>query len=152
MKLTHSVLSLSLAAGLVGSVAAYRATAGEVEPEPASATPSAVSTAPARQLVVAGTTFAWAPCEPGARLERGTCVTDVVRTVVVPAAVVPGAVTVQPVAQTDGREDGDDREDVYEQEDADDDDRDDGEDHEDDEDGDDHEDEDHEDEDEGDDD
>jgi len=132
MKLTHSVLSLSLAAGLVGSVAAYRATAGEVEPEPASATPSAVSTAPARQLVVAGTTFAWAPCEPGARLERGTCVTDVVRTVVVPAAVVPGAVTVQPVAQTDGREDGDDREDVYEQEDADDDDRDDGEDHEDD--------------------
>ncbi|MDP2774736.1 MAG: hypothetical protein Q8O61_14380 [Nocardioides sp.] len=102
MKLTHSVLSLTLAAGLVGSVAAYRATAGEIEPEPAAAPSSAVSTTPARQLVLPGTTFAWAPCKPGARLERGTCVTDVVRTVVLPAAV-PAASTVR----TDEREDAD---------------------------------------------
>lgn len=87
MKITHSVLSLALVAGLAGSVAAYRAAAGDVEPAPAP--PTAVSAAPAQQLEVPGTKFTWAPCTPGARLEGGTCVVEVVRTVVVPASVTP---------------------------------------------------------------
>lgn len=92
MKLTHSVLSLTLAAGLAGSVAAYRATSGEVVPTPPA--PAAQSSPPTRQVVVPGTRFAWAPCKPGSHLEHGTCVVEVVRTVVLPAAV--------PVAQTGG--------------------------------------------------
>lgn len=92
MKLTHSVLSLTLAAGLAGSVAAYRATSGDVAPAPPA--PAAQSSPPARQVVVPGTRFGWAPCQPGSHLEHGTCVVEVVRTVVLPAAV--------PASQTGG--------------------------------------------------
>lgn len=92
MKLTHSVLSLTLAAGLAGSVAAYRATSGDVAPTPPA--PAAQSSPPARQVVVPGTRFGWAPCQPGSHLEHGTCVVEVVRTVVLPAAV--------PASQTGG--------------------------------------------------
>lgn len=159
MKLTHSVLSLTLAAGLAGSVAAYRATSGEVEPIPPAS--AAQASPPARQVVVPGTRFGWAPCQPGSHLEHGTCVVEVVRTVVLPAAVPasqtgggsaslpvrdsgqeeesesPESEEAEPEGQDDARDDGE-AEGAHEEDDADE--SDDGEDSEDTEDGDDQED------------
>ena len=76
MKLiTAGLTSVILAAGGAGSVQAYRVTAEPAE-EVVSATPPR-----AKQRTV----VQWAPCEAPSRLDNGTCVTDVVRTVVRPA-------------------------------------------------------------------
>lgn len=80
------VLVASIALGGAGAVVVYRAVAGP--PVPTATTPSPEVTrddAPAGKPKVR-----FAPCEPPAVLEAGVCVTDVVRTVVVPAAPAPG--------------------------------------------------------------
>jgi hypothetical protein len=71
--ISAGITSAILAAGVVGSVAAYRNQAA-----PAS---EVVPVRPAAQRTV----VQWAPCQPPSRLENGVCVTDVVRTVVRPA-------------------------------------------------------------------
>jgi hypothetical protein len=83
--ISAGVLSAILVAGVAGSFAAYRSqTAQDVSVE----RPAAVSApaAPVAQAVHPGTKFRWAPCPKGSTLVRRACVTDVVRTVVVPAA------------------------------------------------------------------
>jgi len=79
--ISAGVTSAILAAGLAGSVAAYRgqaARAGEVVPVKFSE-PAAV--------------VKWAPCQAPSQLEDGVCVTDVVRTVVRPAPPAPPPTT-----------------------------------------------------------
>jgi hypothetical protein len=99
------IASAFLAVGLAGSVAAYRTAAG-VGPEEPGRT-AASTAAPAAQVVQPGTRFRWAPCPPPSHLEDGVCVTEVVRTVVVPppAASQPGPAA----ARLDGDDEGDDR-------------------------------------------
>jgi hypothetical protein len=84
MKLiTAGVTSAVLVAGLAGSVAAYRSQTGGLEPEPrpvAQQSDASLEAEPQQPEV------RWAPCPDGSRLERGACVTDVLRTVVVPGA------------------------------------------------------------------
>jgi hypothetical protein len=84
MKLiTAGVTSAVLVAGLAGSVAAYRSQTGGLEPEPrpvAEQSDASLEAEPQQPEV------RWAPCPGASRLERGACVTDVVRTVVVPGA------------------------------------------------------------------
>ena len=88
---SHSVgiVSVFLAIGLAGSAAAYRAASvdtGDTRPKAAAAAPRAKAPA---QVVRPGSRFRWAPCAAGAHLEHGVCVTEVVRTVVVPAPPAP---------------------------------------------------------------
>lgn len=85
-----SVTSVMLAAGIAGSVAAYRTQAGA--PETIRPTAPTAPAAPAASRHGAGATHhqqrprvRWAPCPAGSTLEQGTCVTDVVRTVVLSA-------------------------------------------------------------------
>jgi len=81
MKLiTAGVTSAILVVGLAGSVAAYRTQVGEAEPVARPTAVRSVQKSPSEQP----STVRWAPCPDRARLERGVCVTDVVRTVVVP--------------------------------------------------------------------
>jgi hypothetical protein len=83
MKLiTAGLTSTVLAIGLVGSLAAYRSQVGEIESvERSTAGPPRVGGGVEQPR----TEVRWAPCRDGSRLERGVCVTDVVRTVVLPA-------------------------------------------------------------------
>jgi len=124
MKLIYAgMTSAVVAAGLVGSVAAYRS-----QTEPVS---KAVSVQHAKPEAV----VQWAPCKEPSKLEDGVCITDVVRTVMRPAPPVsaPAAPsysavttpsyaarygTTSPVGVREGdddayedREDGEDRED-----------------------------------------
>lgn len=93
---THSVgiVSVSLAIGLAGSAAAYRAASVDTpDARPRAAAVTAPRPEAPAQVVRPGSRFRWAPCAAGAHLENGVCVTEVVRTVVVPAPpapVVPG--------------------------------------------------------------
>ncbi|MBS2938440.1 hypothetical protein KDN32_11865 [Nocardioides sp. J2M5] len=100
--LTAGVVSALLAAGTAGSVAAYRSQAGvDVVTRPAAQeTPGAPATTDAqpRQRV------RWAPCPAGSVLERGTCVTDVVRTVVLPST--PQPAPASPAGAVRGSDDG----------------------------------------------
>lgn len=81
------IMVTTLAAGLVGSAFAYQlASADNAGKSPASV--SAAQPPAGAQVVRPGTRFKWAPCRPNSRLEKGVCVTDVVRTVVIPGPVV----------------------------------------------------------------
>lgn len=81
------IMVTTLAAGLVGSAFAYQlASADNAGKSPTSV--SAASPRAGAQVVRPGTRFKWAPCLPNSRLEKGVCVTDVVRTVVIPGPVV----------------------------------------------------------------
>lgn len=74
MKLIYAgVTSAVIAAGLVGSVAAYRS-----QTEPVTKTVSVQQPKP-RAVVQ------WAPCKAPSKLEDGVCITDEVRTVMRPA-------------------------------------------------------------------
>lgn len=100
--LTAGVVSALLAAGTAGSVAAYRSQAGvDVVTRPAAQeTPEAPVTAhgqPRQRM-------RWAPCPAGSVLERGTCVTDVVRTVVLPST--PQPAPASPAGAVRGSDDG----------------------------------------------
>lgn len=76
------LVTAALVVGLAGSVTAYRSAAdGEAATTlvPSASTAPAPPSRPAREAGVR-----WAPCTPPAELVRGVCVTEVVRTVVVP--------------------------------------------------------------------
>lgn len=89
MKLiTAGLTSAILATGLVGSVAAYRSQVGEIESvERPTAAPSSASAGAEQPR----TKVRWAPCHDGSRLEKGACVTDVIRSVVIPTPAQPPA-------------------------------------------------------------
>ncbi len=79
------VLAAVVAAGLMGGVAAYR-----VASEPAPAAPAASAAVPTASTAPAArahrrTVVRWAPCKPPAVRQGKACVTEEVRTVVVPA-------------------------------------------------------------------
>jgi len=85
--LTAGLTSTILATGLVGSVAAYRSQVGQAETVER---PTQVQTARAAGSEPPRTIVRWAPCPGTSRLEKGVCVTDVTRTVVVPAVSAAG--------------------------------------------------------------
>ena len=101
-RLSVGILSAAALAGLAGSTVAYGwGSAGAGTPAPLSSSRSAER--PHAQVVRPGTHFRWAPCVAPAHLEHGVCVTDVVRTVVVPAPAAPAAATpAAPSATTQG--------------------------------------------------
>src|SRR5687768_6619192 len=90
--LTVAVLSAAVAAGTGGAVVAYDLATPPVRSADETTTP----TQPANKSQRQPTRPRFAPCTPPAKLERGTCVTDEVRTVVLPAP----QVQTQPVQQT----------------------------------------------------
>lgn len=90
--LTVAVLSAAVAAGTGGAVVAYDLATATVQ----SADPTTASSQPVDHNVGRVARARFAPCTPPAKLERGTCVTDEVRTVVLPAA----QVQTLPVPQT----------------------------------------------------
>ncbi|MCW2765171.1 MAG: hypothetical protein JWO11_1130 [Nocardioides sp.] len=113
MKLiTVGLMSAALAAGSGASALTYQLASSVAAPatsvaQRAPVLTSSVEPVAAVQAVRPGTTFRWAPCRAPAQLERGVCVTDVVRTVVVSApapqpAAPPPAAPVVPAAPTGG--------------------------------------------------
>ena len=133
MRPSTAVLSLvTLAAGAGGGWAAYELAAGDGEPTGASGTTgttAVVDEAPA--TVVPGTRLRWAPCRPPAELQGNTCVTSVVRTVVLPGPAAaaatspapPKAASVAPAAPSyqgdDDESDDDEADDDHEEDDED---------------------------------
>ena len=101
-RLSVGILSAAALAGLAGSTVAYgwgSSSAGTT----AAVSSSRSAERPHAQVVRPGTHFRWAPCVAPAHLEHGVCVTDVVRTVVVPAPAAPAAATpAAPSATTQG--------------------------------------------------
>lgn len=85
------------AVGLVGAVTAYRLALGDPDDERHRQTgvPSVAPAAATDTPTPAAPRTRWAPCEPPAELEDGVCVTEVVRTVVVPA---PSSAAARPAA------------------------------------------------------
>lgn len=87
-----AALTASLGLGTAGSVVVYRSVSG-----PAASTPAAPSTGDSTDDATdeatdeASPEVRFAPCEPPAVLERGVCVTDVVKTVEIPASGDSGA-------------------------------------------------------------
>ena len=95
------VLAAVLAVGLLGGLVAYQVASGPTGPDPSAAaatttTPAAVRTHRPRPKV------RWAPCKPPALRQGKACVTEEVRTVVVPAPPAPAAPAIRPV-RTGGR-------------------------------------------------
>jgi hypothetical protein len=85
------LLAAVVAVGLMGGVAAYR-----VASEPAPAAPAASAAVPTASTAPAArahrrTVVRWAPCKPPAVRQGKACVTEEVRTVVVPAPAPPAA-------------------------------------------------------------
>ena len=95
--ITAGVTSAMLAAGVAGSVAAYRTQAASADvTRPAAEVTSGDSAG--RTPRTAGdpdpSPVRWAPCPAGSTLEEGTCVTEVVHTVVLaPASPTTAALT-----------------------------------------------------------
>jgi hypothetical protein len=82
--LTAGVLSAILVAGIAGAFAGYRSQTNQDLP---SQRPVAVAaTHVAKAAHHQRPRVRWAPCRKGSKLEGRVCVTDVVKTVVVPAA------------------------------------------------------------------
>ena len=102
MKLIPSaVMSVAVLAGLAGSAVAYQAASappdGRAPQQVVQVTPAEAAAAPAKERV------RFAPCKRSAHLEKGVCVTDVVRTVVLPAApAAPAAPAPMPAAPAAG--------------------------------------------------
>ena len=82
-RLSAGILSAAALAGLAGSTAAYAWSSGADTPPTMS--PQRPAEHPHAPVVRSGAPIRWAPCVAPAHLEQGVCVTDVVRTVVVPA-------------------------------------------------------------------
>lgn len=87
-----ATLTASIALGAAGSVLAYRTVAGPTvessvtqQPAIAAGADPAVAAETARERPRAR----WAPCRVPAKLEKGVCVTEVVREVVVPQPAAP---------------------------------------------------------------
>lgn len=83
-----TTLTAAAVFGTVGAVAGYRALGADAAPVPASSTTTDDAT-PAADVTTPATpspTVRWAGCHDGAHLEHGVCVTEEVRTVVVPPA------------------------------------------------------------------
>ncbi|GAA3802607.1 hypothetical protein [Nocardioides panacisoli] len=90
MKLiTTGLASVLLAAGVAGSVAAYRSQSVQDVSVPTVRTTHAADPAASVAAEPRQHRTRWAPCPKGSKLEKGTCVTDVVHTVVVPAPAAP---------------------------------------------------------------
>lgn len=117
---TSLVLSAALLVGGAGGVAAFQHAA---RPDlPTSASASAAETADPAPAAATATPqparraqhrprVRWAPCPDGSSLEDGVCVTDVVRTVTVPAPAAPAVSHAGASATTQhlsGDDDGDD--------------------------------------------
>lgn len=81
--LSAGILSAAALAGLAGSTVAYAWSSGADSPPTVS--PQRSVEHPHAPVVRSGAPTRWAPCVAPAHLEHGVCVTDVVRTVVVPA-------------------------------------------------------------------
>lgn len=104
MRPNSAIVALAaLAVGVGGGSAAFRlaSTAGAATP-PATVSvvkqPAKAAHRQAPQQVVRGPRFAWAPCKPPAVRHGKVCVTQVVRTVVLPAAPVAAAPAPVPAA------------------------------------------------------
>lgn len=78
------IMSAAVLVGLGGASAAYELASGD-RPTPSSQSVSGVAPSANAQLAK----VRWAPCDPPAKLRGRVCVTDVVRTVVLPGAAVP---------------------------------------------------------------
>ena len=99
MKLTSvGILSGALAIGGAGAAAAYSAASVAPSTDPPAVARTVHHQPDRAQPARPGPRFRWAPCTPPAHLEQGTCVTDVTRTVVVPAPAPAPAPAVQPAA------------------------------------------------------
>ena len=114
---TTVVLSVALLLGAAGAVFAYDSGAHSMRANAAVSRAAATATAdavrPARHR--GGhhrTVVRWAPCPDGTALEDGVCVTDVVRTVTLPAAAAPAVShnnnTAGATQHSSGGDDGDD--------------------------------------------
>jgi hypothetical protein len=94
---TSLILSFALLIGGAGAVIAFESAANLGNAAPAASAQAApATTAATGHARAAGhrgnrhrTVVHWAPCSNGARLEAGVCVTDVVRTVTLPAPAAP---------------------------------------------------------------
>ena len=85
MRTTSALVAVAAtAAGTVGAAWAYDAAAPPEQPVPVASS----SQAPAK-VVAKRPRLVWAPCRPPAVLRAGACVTDRVRTVVLPPLPVP---------------------------------------------------------------
>jgi hypothetical protein len=93
--LSTMVLSLALLFGGAGAVFAFEGAAQPDAPRSAQAGPPAgAATADARPVAHPGrhhrrTVVRWAPCPGGTTLDEDVCVTDVVKTVTLPAQAAP---------------------------------------------------------------
>ncbi len=91
-RLSVGILSAAALAGLAGSTVAYAWGSAGTDGTAAVSRPAAQEQArPPARVVRPGAHVRWAPCVAPAHLERGVCVTDVVRTVVVPSSAAPAA-------------------------------------------------------------
>lgn len=105
------VLAAVVSVGLLGGVVAYQLASGPAGPSPsASAAPVAPVEAAAPRTRQPKPKVRWAPCKPPAVRQGKACVTEQVRTVVVPAPAAPvaprasgtrSAPAAQPVRVTD---------------------------------------------------
>ena len=112
------VLAAVVSVGLLGGVVAYQLASGPAGPSSsASAAPVTPVGATAPRTHQSRPKVRWAPCEPPAVRQGKACVTEEVRTVVVPAPAAPRSTTTrpapvaQPVRAEDDRDDSADRED-----------------------------------------
>jgi len=94
------VLAAVVAVGLLGGVAAYQLASGPAGPSPSTSAGSVAPVAPvapvAERTHRAEPRVRWAPCKPPAVLQGKACVTEEVRTVVVPAPAAPRPATARP--------------------------------------------------------
>lgn len=102
MRTTSALVAVAAtAAGTVGAAWAYDAASPPGQPVPvASSTPAQAKAVAKRPLLV------WAPCRPPAVLRWGACVTDRVRTVVLPAPPVPALPPAAPQPAATRSDDG----------------------------------------------
>jgi len=96
------VLAAVLAVGLLGGLAAYQVASGATtaSAQQASAPVAAAPAAPVARKAHQRPTVRWAPCKPPAVLRGKACVTDQVRTVVVPAPAAAAPAPASPVSAT----------------------------------------------------
>jgi len=91
------VLAAVVAVGLLGGVTAYQLAAGPAGPSPSTSAGSAAPVAPvAERTRQARPKVRWAPCKPPAVRQGRACVTEEVRTVVVPAPAAPRTTVTRP--------------------------------------------------------
>lgn len=103
------VIAAVVAVGLLAGVTTYQVASGSAGPGSPAASPTepAVTAPAARTQQKPRTRVRWAPCKPPAVRQGKVCVTEEVRTVVVPApAAAPAPAPAAPVSHTDRDDDG----------------------------------------------